>query len=198
MPAAETNSPNAPRREPFEPSALPCQRPGRGLEPLPLKKLCRPGNQQCGVDHKLTTRTVTITCGKGRLAVTTAHGTPRAGDTLQTPQSRPSAALCPWAACPGPACPGTASPAPPAARSGRTASRHGRRGGGDRTRGHGRRAGRAARDGGTGRAGGWGGRRGQCGAGSAGAGPLGRRAWACPGRSAGAWRRRGWRYACPR
>src|ERR1700722_11175755 len=39
IPAAETNSTRRRSAEGLEPSALPCQRRGRGVQPLPLKKL---------------------------------------------------------------------------------------------------------------------------------------------------------------
>src|SRR6266851_8617279 len=39
IPAAETKSPRTCWAEGLEPSALPCQRRGRGVQPLPLKKL---------------------------------------------------------------------------------------------------------------------------------------------------------------
>jgi hypothetical protein len=66
IPAAETIAPENHSAGRAEPSALPCQSRGRGLQPLLLKKLCRLSNQQCGVDHKLTTRTVAITSCKER------------------------------------------------------------------------------------------------------------------------------------
>jgi len=66
IPAAETIALENDSAGRAEPSALPCQSRGRGLQPLLLKKLCRLSNQQCGLDHKLTTRAVTLTSCKGR------------------------------------------------------------------------------------------------------------------------------------